>query len=66
MNAVVPGLIEGGIGTNVSERQLAEYQKHCALGRMGRPAEVAELACFLASDRASYVNAQCMMVDGGL
>ncbi|HEY3355883.1 MAG TPA: SDR family NAD(P)-dependent oxidoreductase [Polyangia bacterium] len=66
VNAVVPGLIEGGVGSNVSERQLAEYQKHCALGRVGQPAEVAELACFLASDRAAYVNAQCMMVDGGL
>ncbi len=66
VNAVVPGLIDGGIGGNVSERQLEDYQRFCALGRRGTPAEVAELVVFLASDRASYVNAQCLTVDGGL
>jgi 3-oxoacyl-[acyl-carrier protein] reductase len=66
VNAVVPGLVEGGIGTNVSERQLADYTKFCALGRPGRPEEIAEVALFLASDRASYVNAQMIQADGGL
>lgn len=66
VNAVVPGLIDGGIGGNVSERQLEDYNRFCALGRRGTPAEVAELVAFLASERASYVNAQCLTVDGGL
>ncbi|OFX23137.1 MAG: hypothetical protein A2V77_01580, partial [Anaeromyxobacter sp. RBG_16_69_14] len=66
VNAVVPGLIDGGVGSNVSERQLTEFRQYCALGRVGTPAEVAELCAFLVSDRASYVNAQCMVVDGGL
>jgi 3-oxoacyl-[acyl-carrier protein] reductase len=66
VNAVVPGLIEGGIGDNVSERQLAEYQKYCSLGRPGQPNEVAELVAFLASDRSSYINAQSLTIDGGL
>jgi NAD(P)-dependent dehydrogenase (short-subunit alcohol dehydrogenase family) len=66
VNAVVPGLIDGGVGSNVSERQLTEFRQYCALGRAGTPAEVAELCAFLVSDRASYVNAQCMVVDGGL
>lgn len=66
VNAVVPGLIEGGVGSNVSDRQLEQYKEYCLAGRQGTPEEVAELVCFLASDRASYINAQSIAIDGGL
>ena len=66
VNGVVPGLIEGGIGTNVSDRQLADYNRFCSLGRTGKPEEVAEIVAFIASDRASYMNAQMVVIDGGL
>ena len=36
------------------------------LGRAGKPEEVAELVAFLASDRASYINAQAIHIDGGV
>jgi NAD(P)-dependent dehydrogenase (short-subunit alcohol dehydrogenase family) len=36
------------------------------IGRIGRPAEVAEVICFLASDRASFMTGSIVVVDGGL
>ncbi|MHC4718542.1 MAG: SDR family NAD(P)-dependent oxidoreductase [Planctomycetota bacterium] len=66
VNAVVPGMLSDGVSRNVPEPQQAEYKRFCTLGRAGEPAEVAELVAFLASDRAGYVNAQAIFVDGGI
>lgn len=66
VNEVCPGLLNAGVGKNVSERQMAQFNQFCALGRPGTPEEVAEMVAFVASDRASYVNAQRLVVDGGL
>ena len=66
VNAVVPGLLTGGVSSNVPEKQQEDYFQHCAVGRAGKPEEVAELVAFLASDRASYINAQAIQIDGGV
>ena len=66
VNELTPGLIEGGVGLNINEKQLEEFNRFCASGRPGKPEEVAELACFLVSDKASYINAQSIVIDGGL
>jgi NAD(P)-dependent dehydrogenase (short-subunit alcohol dehydrogenase family) len=66
VNEVVPGLLSGGVGRMVPEPELADYLAHCAAGRAGEPAEVAEVVAFLAGDRARYVNAQRIFVDGGI
>jgi 3-oxoacyl-[acyl-carrier protein] reductase len=44
---------------------LARYTAQVPMGRMGEPKEFAALAAFLASDRASYITAQSIAVDGG-
>jgi len=36
------------------------------MARNGEPVEIAQMACFLMSDAASYVNGQAIPVDGGL
>lgn len=66
VNEVVPGLLTKGVGTMVPEKEMAEYLKYCTAGRPGNPEEVAELVAFLASDKASYINAQSVYVDGGI
>ncbi|MFC1851411.1 SDR family oxidoreductase, partial [candidate division CSSED10-310 bacterium] len=40
--------------------------KYCAAGRAGEMSEVAAVILFLASEAASYINAQDIMVDGGI
>jgi 3-oxoacyl-[acyl-carrier protein] reductase len=66
VNAVVPGMLTGGVSVNVPEKQQEEYKHYCALSRVGTPEEVGELIAFLASDRAGYINGQAIHVDGGI
>lgn len=68
VNAIAPGLIE----TEMLRQRVAEGSikidaalKRIPLGRLGRPEEIAKAAVFLASDDASYITGQVLVVDGG-
>lgn len=48
-----------------SEQFLASLEAMSAFGRLGRPAEIAAVVAFLASDAAGWVTAQNIRVNGG-
>ena len=71
VNAICPGLIETGMTKPIFEhaRERGSDNKIGQINptaRYGQPQEIAEMACFLLSDAASYVNGQAIPVDGGL
>jgi 3-oxoacyl-[acyl-carrier protein] reductase len=72
VNALLVGLIEADQHVRRAQRTgiaLEDYykasSKEVPLGRMGRAEEFANIACFLASDAASYITGTAINVDGG-
>jgi NAD(P)-dependent dehydrogenase (short-subunit alcohol dehydrogenase family) len=71
VNAICPGLIETGMTAPIFERARErgtadKIGQLNPLQRAGVPEEIAAAALFLASDEASYVDGQAIVVDGGL
>jgi 3-oxoacyl-[acyl-carrier protein] reductase len=61
VNTIAPGRID-----TERQRSVAQIDMNLVpLRRLGDPAEVASVVCFLASDRASYVTGAVIPVDGG-
>ena len=66
VNAVVPGVLSTGMATRVDHRHLEKLRDMIPLKRFGAPEEVARAVLFVASDEASYLIGQSIVVDGGL
>jgi 3-oxoacyl-[acyl-carrier protein] reductase len=67
VNSIAPGRIETArLMEAFAERSRASEMEQIPLRRFGRPEEVADVICFLASDRASYLTGAVIPVDGGL
>lgn len=66
VNAVAPGPIETpGVVSGAVAEQLEAYKRLIPVGRMGKPIDVASVVLFLASDEASFITGQLIVVDGG-
>lgn len=64
VNAICPGVIETELGNALTRARGAELAKGIALGRLGTPQDVAEVAVFLATHEPSFITGQDFVVDG--
>lgn len=68
VNGIAPGPIERTGGADKlfeSEKAVQRTIQSVPLGRVGQPEEIAELAAFILSDKASYMNGEIVTLDGG-
>jgi 3-oxoacyl-[acyl-carrier protein] reductase len=63
VNAVAPGFIKTDMTQDINEK---EAKVQIPANRFGEPEEVADLVSFLASNKASYINAEVISINGGL
>jgi len=66
VNAVAPGYIDTEMTRGIAEEAKQALQAAIPLGRLGQGADVAAAVLFLASDWASYITGQVLVVDGGM
>lgn len=65
VNCIEPGVIATEMNASLDKETLRSLSEDTPLMRIGTPLDVAELAVFLASDKASFITGQCIGVDGG-
>jgi 3-oxoacyl-[acyl-carrier protein] reductase len=66
VNVVAPGYIDTDMTRSMPDQARSAVLEMIPLKRTGTAMDVAELICFLASERASYITGQVIQVDGGL
>lgn len=70
-NAIAPGAIQTNIGHTIDRSKITDLVRTRVMPglalnpRQGEPSEVAQAALFLASDQASFINGDVLVVDGG-
>jgi len=66
VNAVAPGFIQTAMTDKLNDKQKEGLSTQIPMVRLGQPEEVAKVILFLASDLASYVTGQVILIDGGM
>jgi 3-oxoacyl-[acyl-carrier protein] reductase len=64
VNAICPGVIETELGNSLTRSRGPELMKGIALGRLGTPADVAQLVAFLATVEPNFITGQDFVIDG--
>jgi len=65
VNAIAAGIFDTELAHTLPERLIQMHDFWVSKGRMGQPAELAEFAAFMVSDRNSFMNGEVVIVDGG-
>jgi 3-oxoacyl-[acyl-carrier protein] reductase len=65
VNAVAPGVVQTAMIGDIKPEVMAEYLKQIPLGRVGTPADIANVVLFLSSAETGYVTGQVIPVTGG-
>ncbi len=65
-NAIAPGFIKTDMTDALPDSVKEEAVGQIPLGRFGEPEDIAQMAVFLASDKAGYITGQVRCVDGGI
>jgi len=66
VNAIAPGYIETEMTDAMTPEAKAALNSLIPLERLGKPEDIASAVVFLASDQASYITGQVLVVDGGM
>ena len=66
VNAVAPGFVETELTHGISPEARKYFLDNIPLGRLGQASDIAAAVLFLASDLASYITGQVLVVDGGM
>lgn len=66
VNAIAPGTTETKMIDTMTPEIKKEMTSKVALGRLGKPSDIADLCLFLAGEESSYITGQTIRVDGGI
>ena len=66
VNAIIAGIVDTDMTKQLPRKVLNSIIANTSLGRLAHPAEIANVALFLASPLASFITGSCIEVNGGL
>ena len=66
VNAVCPGFVDTAMWKDRDEKSINISMEKSALGRQGKPEEIAKTIYYLASDDSSYITGSILVADGGM
>ena len=66
VNAIAPGFIETDMTAELADKLKETIKDSTALGKLGKPENIADAVAFLAGSTGEYITGQVLSVDGGM